>query len=183
MDALSFVVLAVLLAAVCCEAKLSHEGKILPHILRQSYKTNIATFIFNNVTLSLFSVSSLLFVASEVSHFGLLNLVGGMGKVVLSFVLLDVTLYLWHRACHKFEWLWQFHKIHHSDLTMNVTTAFRVHVLEVFLTTVVKTVFIIVMGVDALLLLVNETVITVFVIFHHSNMAFRREKILLVGLS
>ncbi len=173
MNALTLVFLAVLLIAICCEARLTHKDM---RQLRQSYKTNLAMFLFNNAALSLLSVSSLLLVAGNFSQFGLLNLAGPW-KLPLSFILLDVTLYAWHRACHTFECLWMFHKVHHSDHSMNVTTAFRVHVVEVFLTTVVKAIFIIVAGVDVILVLVNETIITLFVMFHHSQMTFRREKL------
>lgn len=174
MNALALVVLAVLLLAVCCEARLAHKDM---EQLRQSYKTNLSTFVFNNVILSVLSVSSLLLFASRFSGFGILNLTGPW-KIPLSFVLLDITLYSWHRACHVFDGLWMFHKVHHSDLSMNVTTAFRVHLVEVFLTTVVKAIFIVVLGVDSILVLVNEMIITLFVIFHHSNMTFRHESVL-----
>lgn len=174
MNALALVVLAVLLIAVCCEARLSHKDM---GQLRKSYKTNLATFVFNNVILSVLSVSSLLFVASRFSGFGVLSLAGPW-KIPLSYLLLDATLYFWHRACHAFDGLWMFHKVHHSDLSMNVTTAFRVHVVEAFLTTLIKAIFIVVCGVDIIFVLVNEMIITLFVIFHHSNITFRHESLL-----
>lgn len=173
----ALVVLAVLLLAVCCEAKLAHKG-IMKQTLRQSYKTNISTFIFNSVILSLLSVSSLSLVAGSFSQFGVLNFMSPIGKAITSFVLLDLTLYFWHRANHTFDWLWMFHKAHHSDLSMNVTTALRVHMMEAFLTTAVKSIFIVVAGVDIIFVLLNETIITFFFIFHHSNLSFSGERFL-----
>lgn len=90
---------------------------------------------------------------------------------MLSFVLLDLVLYFWHRANHAFGWLWMFHKVHHSDRVMNVTTAFRLHFMEVLLTLLVKALFIMVAGVDAALVVANETIMTLFVMFHHSNLS------------
>ncbi len=173
----ALIVLAVLLVAICCEAKLAHKG-IMKQTLRQSYKTNTATFVFNSVVLSLLSVSSLSLVASNFSQFGVLNFMSPTGKAIMSFVLLDLTLYFWHRANHTFDWLWMFHKAHHSDLSMNVTTALRVHMMEAFLTTAVKSIFIVAAGVGATMVLVNELIITLFFIFHHSNLSFSGERLL-----
>ncbi|MDF1855062.1 sterol desaturase family protein [Pseudooceanicola sp.] len=71
--------------------------------------------------------------------FGLLNLLDP-GTVVLaglSFVLLSLWDYLVHLASHKIPLLWRFHKIHHSDKALDVTTTYRVHpVIHVALTIV-----------------------------------------------
>lgn len=42
----------------------------------------------------------------------------------------DFGEYWWHRAQHRFKWLWPIHELHHSDECMNVTTTFRFHWLE-----------------------------------------------------
>jgi hypothetical protein len=42
-------------------------------VLKQSHATNTSAFLFNNVTMSIFSVSSLLVVAAEYSQYGLLG--------------------------------------------------------------------------------------------------------------
>jgi hypothetical protein len=61
---------------------------------------------------------------------------------------------------------------------MNVSTAFRLHGVEVFLTAVIKALFIVVVGIDAAVLLANEAIVTVFVMFHHTNIAFPGEGLL-----
>lgn len=147
--------------------------------IRRSYLANLYTLIFNDALMSLLSVSSLLVVAERYGGTGLLSQIPSpLLKTVASFILLDLTLYLWHRANHCFEWLWMFHKVHHSDLHMNVSTAFRLHCIEVVLTTLVKAVFIVALGIDTVMLLANETLITFCVMFHHSNIAVRGEKLL-----
>jgi len=46
---------------------------------------------------------------------------------LLSIIALDLFTYLAHVLLHK-SWLgWQFHRVHHSDREVNVTTAFRQH--------------------------------------------------------
>jgi len=143
---------------------------------RQSYLTNLGTFILNDTMMSLMSVSSLWVLAERFSNWGLLSWIPDpVWKGILSFLLLDLTLYLWHRANHRFDCLWIFHKVHHSDRCMTVSTAFRLHFVEVVLTTLVKAAFILMMGVDAAILLINEAVITLFILFHHTNIRFAGE--------
>jgi sterol desaturase/sphingolipid hydroxylase (fatty acid hydroxylase superfamily) len=49
---------------------------------------------------------------------------------LLALVLLDGWMYLWHRANHAIPLLWRFHRMHHSDDRMDVTTATRFHLGE-----------------------------------------------------
>lgn len=145
--------------------------------LRQSYRVNLGTFILNDTLMSLMSVSSLWILAEQHSHWGLLRWVADpLWQGILSLLLLDLTLYLWHLANHRYDGLWMFHKVHHSDRCMNVSTAFRLHFVEVVLTTLVKAVFVLLVGVQATVLLINEAVITLFVLFHHTNIRFPGER-------
>ena len=142
----------------------------------QSYLTNIAMFVFNTSILSMLSISSLLLLAERYHHNGLLNIYNQPVQVLFSFILFDLTLYLWHRANHDYDCLWMFHKVHHSDKSMNVSTSFRVHFIEVLLTTFVKAFFIILTGVETAVVALFEGVSTLFVMFHHLNVTFRCEK-------
>ena len=45
-------------------------------------------------------------------------------------LIFDFAYYWFHRAQHRFAWLWAQHKLHHSDQSLNVTTALRHHWLE-----------------------------------------------------
>jgi sterol desaturase/sphingolipid hydroxylase (fatty acid hydroxylase superfamily) len=174
----SLVLLAVAMVLLLAEAPSARrEGR--PRDYRQSYQTNIGTLLFNDTLLSLLSISSLWVIASQYSGWGFLSSIESQSvKALLAFVLLDLTMYLWHRANHQFEWLWRFHKVHHSDRVMNVSTAFRLHVVEVFFTVVVKALFIVVAGVDATLVVASEALMTLCVLFHHAHIRFRGERLL-----
>lgn len=50
--------------------------------------------------------------------------------VVLIFLLQDLFAYLYHRAAHRWGWLWAAHKYHHSASEMTVFTTDRVHPVE-----------------------------------------------------
>lgn len=43
------------------------------------------------------------------------------------FVLLDFCEYCYHVIMHKFDFLWKFHLVHHSDLMVDVSTTLREH--------------------------------------------------------
>lgn len=147
--------------------------------LRLSYQTNISLLMFNSTLMSILSVSSLFFIAQHYSHQGLLRYFSNPAlQAVLSFVLLDLLLYFWHKACHQFSGLWMFHRVHHNDPYLNTSTAFRIHFLELLLTNFLKTIYIITLGIDQILVLINETIITVFIMFHHTNISFKGEKLL-----
>lgn len=146
--------------------------------LCRSYRLNFAALLVNDTLSSLLSVSSLLLLAEQVASGGLLAEIRHPLKDFIAFVLLDLTLYFWHRACHAFPWLWCLHRVHHSDPVVNVSTAFRLHFLEVLLTTLVKAGFILVTGVDAGLVLLAETAIALAVMLHHANLRLPGERFL-----
>ena len=61
--------------------------------------------------------------------FGLFALVGlpSLAQIILGVMALDLFAYFAHVLLHK-SWLgWQFHRVHHSENAVDVTTAFRQH--------------------------------------------------------
>jgi sterol desaturase/sphingolipid hydroxylase (fatty acid hydroxylase superfamily) len=159
-------------------AELNYPKRRLPlKRLRQSYQTNISLFIFNSIVISILSSTSLMGVAEHYSDRGLLNCISNPAwKALLSLLLLDLLLYFWHRASHRFECLWMFHKVHHNDPYLNVTTAFRLHIVELLIITVLKSTYIILLGVSQAMVLTNEVILTLCIMFHHTNISFYGEK-------
>jgi sterol desaturase/sphingolipid hydroxylase (fatty acid hydroxylase superfamily) len=45
-------------------------------------------------------------------------------------VLGDLLVYGFHRACHRFDWLWRFHAVHHSAQHLDWLAAHREHPLD-----------------------------------------------------
>jgi sterol desaturase/sphingolipid hydroxylase (fatty acid hydroxylase superfamily) len=156
---------------------LASRGKVDMKLRGWSYLVNLGTFFSNNIVMSLLSMSTLLLIAERYSQFGVLSTVDNpFTKLILSFILLDLTLYLWHRACHTSDRLWVFHKVHHSDPLVNISTSFRLHITEVLLTTVIKGVFVVAIGVDLSTLILSETLITLFILFHHWDLNLPGQK-------
>jgi len=153
--------------------------KILPKQLRQSYWANIGLFVFNSVVMSTVAVPALLMLAEHCSGKGLFNHIHNpLGRAVLSFVAIDLLLYGLHKACHRFDCLWMIHKVHHNDPCLNVSTAFRIHFLEIVIINFVKAIAVVVLGIEGLLLVVNEAIIIFFTMLHHANISFRGERFL-----
>ena len=145
--------------------------------LRQSYRTNIGLFFFNSAVLSIMSASSLFILAEHNSYDSLLNkLSNPLLKVAISFLLLDLIFYIWHKASHSFDCLWLFHRVHHNDPYLNVSTAFRIHLIELLIATGLKAAYIFALGVDPAWVLVYEILMISFVMFHHTNISFPGEK-------
>ena len=147
--------------------------------LHQSYKTNICLFVVNSIAMSIVSASSLFILAERYSDKGLLNtLTSPVWKAILSFLMLDLLMYLWHKASHSFDCLWMFHKVHHNDPYLNVTTSFRIHFLELVITNFLKGILIILLGIEEAIVLTSEALMTLFIMFHHTNISFLGEKLL-----
>jgi sterol desaturase/sphingolipid hydroxylase (fatty acid hydroxylase superfamily) len=142
-----------------------------------TYRVNLGLFVVNSLLMSLLAITGLWFALEHFSGRGLLDNMRSPGwKALLGFLLLDLLLYAWHRVCHRFNGLWLFHKVHHSDSHLNVSTAFRIHIGEMVVTTLLKACYIILLGIDKTVVFAYETVYPLFVMFHHANIAFPGEK-------
>ena len=174
-DVLALMVVATLIGLALVELK---KPYLQPGIrtIKDSYLTNVTLFLFNDITLSVLSIPALYLAAQHFSGFGLLSGVpDGFLKYAVAFVLLDLAMYGWHYLTHHSDWLWQFHKVHHSDMTLNVTTGLRFHMAELLMEALVRLAFIAVIGVGAGVVLFTQTLITIFVLFHHTNITFPGE--------
>lgn len=159
--------------------------KLKPHLhfdkktYKESLVTNTSAFLINNIILAVLRASSLFLVAQQFSKFGLLSGLGdGVLKSLLTFALFDLSIYVWHYASHKYEFLWRFHKIHHSDKSFNVSTGFRFHVFDLLLEIVYKCLFVVIIGVDAYLVLTIEIIELFFIFFHHANLKIPNEDLI-----
>ena len=147
--------------------------------LRQSYLANLQLFVFNSLVMSLLPILPLLVLAGHYQDNGLLGPIQNpVWKAALSFLAIDLLLYLLHKASHSFDFLWTLHKVHHNDPYLNVSTAFRLHFLELFIINSMKAALILVLGIESAWLLANEAITTFFVMLHHTNISLRHERFL-----
>lgn len=101
-------------------------------------------------------------------------------KAVISFLLLDYSNYIWHILLHKLPILWRFHLVHHTDLDLDITTAFRFHFGELIGSVFFRGTAVVLIGVSPVFVLIYEIAFEAATQFHHSNMKlpFRLEKTL-----
>ncbi len=101
-------------------------------------------------------------------------------KAGIGFLLLDYSTYRWHILLHKLPILWRFHLVHHTDLDLDITTAFRFHFGEMIGSLFFRGAAVLLFGASPLLVLVYEIVFEAATQFHHSNwrLPFRLEKAL-----
>jgi sterol desaturase/sphingolipid hydroxylase (fatty acid hydroxylase superfamily) len=90
---------------------------------------------------------------------------------VLSFITLDCYMYGWHRLMHLFPLAWRFHRVHHTDLYMNVSTAYRFHAIETICSNIPKLILIWCLGITTQQILIYESAFSAIVALHHSNLA------------
>jgi sterol desaturase/sphingolipid hydroxylase (fatty acid hydroxylase superfamily) len=101
-------------------------------------------------------------------------------KFFIPFLLLDYSNYVWHILLHKLSFLWRFHLVHHTDLDVDLTTAFRFHFGEMIASVFFRGAAILLIGASPFIVLIYEIVFEAATQFHHSNtnLSFKLEKII-----
>ncbi|MEO7210307.1 MAG: sterol desaturase family protein [Chitinophagaceae bacterium] len=101
-------------------------------------------------------------------------------KAAVAFLLLDYSNYLWHIILHKMPLMWRFHLVHHTDLDLDITTAFRFHFGEMIGSVFFRGAAVMLIGVSPLMVLIYEIAFDASNQFQHCNMKipFRFEKLL-----
>lgn len=88
---------------------------------------------------------------------------------VVSFIILDFSVWLSHVASHKIPIFWRIHRMHHSDIDIDVTTAIRFHPIEILLSMLWKYAIVLLLGAPAASVLLFEIVLNGGALFNHSN--------------
>jgi len=77
--------------------------------------------------------------------------------------------YLTHRLFHISPWLWRFHRVHHYDTAVDVSTGLRHHPLEVALTLLIDSSVAVAFGLLPLALMIYTITDLMFALFSHAN--------------
>lgn len=91
---------------------------------------NLALTFLAFATNGLLSAALVLALAVAEKHgLGLLYRAGlsPWASALVALLVLDLSFYVGHRSMHRFPWLWRFHRVHHSDPAVDVTTTVRQH--------------------------------------------------------
>lgn len=135
--------------------------------------TNVSLTILNSAVLSLLfgaaTINSALHVSAN--HLGILNTFSlpFWQKVFLAVIFMDFIFYVWHLLNHKVALLWRFHRVHHSDMNMDVSTASRFHIGELALSSCIKIGLIYGIGANLVSVILFEALLGLTAQFQHSS--------------
>lgn len=124
------------------------------------------------VTFQVFSIEWL-----NGNHIGLLYLIELpiWAKLFISVIFYDITAYWIHRGTHKFPLLWRFHRVHHSDTTMDSSTTFRFHPIELILVFGIGNIVTAALfGTDVFSMALYYFILYVFFFIEHTNINYPR---------
>jgi sterol desaturase/sphingolipid hydroxylase (fatty acid hydroxylase superfamily) len=110
---------------------------------------------------------------AHAKHFGLLPRlpIPSLLAALLAFAALDLVIYAQHRVMHRIPLLWRLHRMHHSDLALDVSSGVRFHPAEIVLSMGIKVVTVVLLGAAPAVVLIFEIVLSSFSLFTHANLA------------
>lgn len=94
----------------------------------------------------------------------------GWLAIGLALVLLDLALYAQHFVSHALPVLWRLHRVHHTDLDIDVTTGLRFHPAEILLSLIYKGAIVVALDAPPAAVLIYEILLSSSSLFIHSNL-------------
>jgi len=92
----------------------------------------------------------------------------------LSFIVLDLVIWIQHVAFHRVPLLARLHRMHHVDLDFDVTTGLRFHPIEILLSLLIKSVAVVALGAPAAAVMLFELALNLGSLFNHGNVRMPR---------
>lgn len=147
------------------------RGFLQPKLERLSL--NLGLMIVNFVVLRIFSAGGAFLVAefAQQRSIGLFNVLTPPKwlTILLSLLLLDFAIYLQHMVFHKIPVLWRIHRVHHTDLGFDASTAVRFHPLEILLSMYYKMALVLAFGISPWTVIGFEIILNACSLFNHGN--------------
>lgn len=141
---------------------------------------NLSLSVLNSVVIKVLGPITAIAVATYAVNngYGLMNLLPWVlplwVEVLIGFVILDFLIYVQHVLSHKVPMLWRFHKVHHADRDIDVTTGIRFHPVEALFSMIYKCTFILILGPLPLAVFLFEVVLNGSAMFNHANVRLPR---------
>ena len=135
--------------------------------------SNIGIAVLNSLLLRLlfpFMATGLAVIAQE-KGWGILNHieVSVWLVILVSVLVMDFVIYLQHAMFHYIPLLWRLHRMHHTDLDIDVTTGARFHPIEIILSMLIKMALVLVIGPPVLAVVIFEVLLNLTSMFNHGN--------------
>jgi sterol desaturase/sphingolipid hydroxylase (fatty acid hydroxylase superfamily) len=91
-------------------------------------------------------------------------------SVPLALLAVDMGNYAAHTLLHRFEPLWEFHKIHHSSRTLDWLATFRSHLIEQTLRRLLAPLLLIIVGFPLKAMILASGLFVAWAMLNHSNL-------------
>lgn len=161
------------------EALAPRRRRSLPR--KRRWTTNLAIVVIDSLTLRLMAlVLPLLAIGAaadaQAMGWGLFNRLDWPWwlELGLAVLILDLAIWAQHLVTHKVPLFWRFHRMHHADRDMDVTTAIRFHPVEIAASMLLKIMLVYLLGPSALAVLVFEVLLNGTAMFNHANLRLPR---------
>jgi sterol desaturase/sphingolipid hydroxylase (fatty acid hydroxylase superfamily) len=108
---------------------------------------------------------------AEANGWGLFNLLAlpGWVEIVAAIVILDFAVWFQHYASHVVPVLWRFHRMHHADTDIDLTTGLRFHPIEIGMSMLYKVGWVFVLGPAPVAVVLFEVILNAGAVFNHAN--------------
>ena len=93
-----------------------------------------------------------------------------LAKLVLGVVLFDLVSFLVHRCLHRYDALWNIHKVHHSSLELDGSATTRTHMVENMLRFVPSQAMLFLVGMPVSVVAPAVAIAAVYGVSNHSNL-------------
>ncbi len=153
------------------EQRASRRKEKVPRVLR--WPNNLGLGFLNHYFIRALFPGTALWAANVAlrNRFGLFQWVEVPPNFSIWFtvVVLDWMVYYQHRIFHAMAPLWKIHRMHHTDLEVDLTTGTRFHTFEILITLVTKWGIILILGAPTTGVLLFELILNGTTLFNHSN--------------
>ncbi len=151
-----------------------HRSYRAPSVSKlRRWLTNLPLSVINGIAYHLVFATTItsLLLANETNQTGLLNVapLPFWLKTLVSIIILDFVIYIWHLLNHEVPLFWRFHRVHHSDMNMDASTANRFHMGEILLSGLLRLATIHAVGIPLMSYVLFEILVNISIQFHHSS--------------
>jgi sterol desaturase/sphingolipid hydroxylase (fatty acid hydroxylase superfamily) len=153
---------------------------LIPYLTQSEYRKkqrwhnigNLAVSFALNAALS--GVVSYSITEATNNHFGLMYHLHLPFTValILGVFLSDLNGYVAHRLYHKIPLFWRFHRVHHSDVELDASSALRLHPFEFIFQATTQATVLPLLGVSNTSFVIYVTISLPLFIINHANIKF-----------
>ena len=137
------------------------------------WKTNLAMATLGVIALQILIpvTATLTAIWAQQNRWGMLNNmeIPQWTAIIITIIILDMAIYWQHVLSHKIPVLWKFHKVHHTDRDLDVSSGVRFHPVEIMLSMIYKCAVIAILGAPPWAVFIFEIALNASAMFTHSN--------------